>query len=233
MWITPISSGSKGNAYIVSDGQTSLLLDCGVPIEQIQKAFNYKVSYLAGCLVTHCHKDHCKAAKDVLSKGIDLYTSEGTIGAMGLISHRLRPVKSLANINIGTFTVTPFDTQHDVPEPLGFFLVSQITGERLLYFTDTYYLKYRFSGITHLMAECNYDLESIRRSIAAGYITESLAKRIIKSHMSLEHLIEMIKANDMKDLKQVYLLHLSDNNSDEKLYKDTIQRITGAEVYVC
>lgn len=233
MEINVMASGSTGNAYRVSDGTTSLLLDAGIPIKRIQAGLQYRVTSLQGCLVTHCHLDHSKAAKDLARLGVDVYTSEGTIDAMGLEGHRFKTVKSLQEVTIGSFKVLPFDVQHDAPEPLGFLLSSTKTGEKLLYFTDTYYLKYKFCGLTHIMAECNYDMESMRRSVEAGYIPPELAPRIIKSHMSLEHLMDMLRANDLSKVRQIYLLHLSDNNSNEARYCEAIQKLTGAEVYVC
>ena len=38
MEIMPIASGSTGNAYRVSDGESALLLDAGIPIRAIQIA---------------------------------------------------------------------------------------------------------------------------------------------------------------------------------------------------
>lgn len=51
--------------------------------------------------------------------------------------------------------------------------------------------------------------------------------------MSLEHLKDMLNANDLSNLQQIFLLHLSDNNSDEQQIKTEIERLTGVEVYVC
>lgn len=42
-----------------------------------------------------------------------------------------------------------------------------------------------------------------------------------------------MKANDLSRLQQIYLLHLSAENSNEAEMKREIQRLTGAEVYVC
>lgn len=232
MQIDVYASGSTGNAYRVSDSKTSLLLDAGIPIKRLQEFTGHRLTTIDGCLVTHCHGDHSKAVKDLVKMGVDVYTSAGTIAAMGLISHRLRPVKSLQEIVIGTFHVLSFDVQHDAPEPLGFLLTSTETGEKLLYFTDTYYLKYKFRGLTHIMSECNYDLDTMQSSVDAGYISPELAPRIIKSHMSLEHLMDMLRANDLSRVRQIYLLHLSNNNSNAERYRAEIQRLTGAEVYI-
>lgn len=233
MQIKVLASGSSGNAYIVSDGRTTLLLDAGIPLKAIQVGTNFTVRKIAGAFITHSHQDHSKAAKDLARYGVNIYTSRGTIEACGLTGHRLHPVKALQEITVGTFKVLPFDVEHDAPEPLGFLFASTATGEKLLYFTDTYFVRYRFNGLTHIMAECNYTQDGIDRSIAAGYIPVEMVPRLVKAHMSLEHLLEMLKANDLRQVRQIYLLHLSANNSEEQRMKEEVQRQTGAEVYVC
>jgi phosphoribosyl 1,2-cyclic phosphodiesterase len=233
MDIKILVSSSAGNAYRISDGRTSLLLDAGIPIKAIQVGCEFKVTQMDGCFVSHSHKDHSKAAKDLARLGVDIYTSQGTIEACGLSGHRIHAIKALQELTIGTFKVLPFDVQHDAPEPLGFLFTSVETGEKLLYFTDTYYIKYKFQGLTHIMAECNYDAETLQRSVDAGYIPIELVPRLVKSHMSLEHFLDLLKANDLSKVRQIYLLHLSNNNSDEKRFKEEVQKLTGAEVYVC
>lgn len=233
MDIKILASSSAGNAYRISDGRTSLLLDAGIPIKAIQVGCEFKVTRMDGCFVSHSHKDHSKAAKDLARLGVDIYTSQGTIEACGLSGHRIHAIKALQELTIGTFKVLPFDVQHDAPEPLGFLFTSVETGEKLLYFTDTYYIKYKFQGLTHIMAECNYDAETLQRSVDAGYIPIELVPRLVKSHMSLEHFLDLLKANDLSKVRQIYLLHLSNNNSDEKRFKEEVQKLTGAEVYVC
>jgi len=233
MDIKVFASGSSGNAYQISDGDTTLLLDAGIPFREIQKGCAYKVRQIDGCFVTHAHLDHSKAVHDLAKHGVDIYTSGGTIEARGLSGHRIHELKALQEIRVGSFQVLPFDVQHDAPEPLGFLFTSRSTGEKLLYFTDTYYIKYRFNALTHIMAECNYDTESVRRSVEAGYTPLERVPRLMKSHMSLDSLLDMLKANDLSKLRQIYLLHLSENNSDEKFMRESIQKLTGAEVYVC
>ena len=70
-------------------------------------------------------------------------------------------------------------------------------------------------------------------SVEAGYIPVELVPRLVRSQMSLEHLIMTLRANDLSRVRQIYLLHLSANNSDERRCREEIQKLTGAEVYVC
>lgn len=233
MEILTIASGSSGNAYRVSDGKTQLLLDAGIPYKEIQKALDFRTRDLAGVLITHEHGDHVKAAKDLAKAGINIYASAGTIEAAGLEGHRIKPVRALREFTVGTFRILPFDVQHDAAEPLGFLLESTATKERLLYFTDTYYVKYRFPAIHYLMAECNYSRERLQDSVDAGYVPKELVPRLLKSHMSLEHFQDFLRANDTTQLRHVYLLHLSNNNADAQKFKETVQRMTGTEVTVC
>jgi phosphoribosyl 1,2-cyclic phosphodiesterase len=233
MEIKVLASGSSGNAYRISDGKTSLLLDAGISLKAIQVGCSFKASQIKGCFVTHSHQDHSKAARDLARLGVDIYTSEGTIGACGFTGHRVHRIKALDELKVGTFKVLPFDVQHDAPEPLGFLFTSTETKEKLLYITDTCYIKYRFPGLTHILAEANYSQEAMWSSVEAGYTPIELVPRVVKSHMSLEHLIEMLRANDLTKVRQIYLLHLSDNNSDAEHFKEEVQRTTGAEVYIC
>ncbi len=233
MDIRVIASGSSGNAYRVSDGKTSLLLDAGIPFKRIQQALNFGVSRLSGCLITHSHGDHSKAVRDLIKAGVDIYTSDGTVHACKLVGHCVNVVKALEEFNIGTFRIMPFDVQHDAPEPLGFLITSFATGEKLLYFTDTYYIKYKFNGLNYIMGECNYSMNLIENSVKRGDIPAELAPRIVKSHMSLEHFLDFLRANDLSQVKQIYLLHLSANNSDAEFFKREVQRLAGTEVYVC
>lgn len=233
MEITVIASGSTGNAYRISDGQTAVLLDAGIPLKVIQRALNFRVRDLSGCLITHAHGDHVKAAGDLAKAGVNIYASQGTIDACRLSGHRIKTVRALEEFQVGTFAVLPFDVQHDAPDPLGFLITSRTTGEKLLYFTDTYYIKYRFEGLTHIMGECNYSMDIIEQSVRNGYIPPELVPRLVKSHMSLEHFTDLLKANDLRHVKQIYLLHLSNNNSDADRFKEAVQRLTGTEVYVC
>ena len=43
---------------------------------------------------------------------------------------------------------------------------------------------------------------------------------------------ELLKANDLSKVQQIWLLHLSDGNSDEKRFKREIQELTGKPTFI-
>lgn len=232
MNINVLASGSTGNAYIISDGQTSLLLDCGIPFRRIQEGCGFRTNDIAACLIGHEHKDHSKAAPELIRRGMDVYASAGTIETCGLSGHRVHIIKELARFEVGSFNILPFDVEHDAAEPLGFLIYSNMTGEKLLYVTDSYYIKYRFTGLTHMMIEVNYSLDILNSNIEADPNMAARKYRLLESHMSIDHLEDMLRANDLSQLRQIYLIHMSSDNGDEAAFKERIQRLTGAEVYI-
>lgn len=228
---TTLASSSRGNCFHVTDGSTRLLLEAGIPFKEIQRKLNFKTSEISGCLVTHEHKDHSKAAADVMRAGIDCYMSQGTINALGVSGHRIKVIRAHELVQIGTWWVLPFETQHDAAEPLGFLLISQ-AGDKLLFATDTYYVKYKFTGITHIALECNYDIDILNANIESGRIPVAMKNRLLQSHFSLANVKEFLKANDLSKVAEIHLLHLSSDNSDADRFKREIQELTGKCVYV-
>lgn len=229
--ITALASGSTGNCYHITDGHTRLLLECGITYREIQQGLNYQVTSLAGCLVSHEHGDHAKAIKDMVKAGVDCYMSRGTAEALGVTGHRIKPVKAREQFKVDTWTILPFDTVHDAAEPLGFLLANR-AGDKLLYLTDSAYCKYRFRGLTHLMLECNHSLDILRENVAAGIIPTDLKNRIIKTHFGLDNVKGFLRANDLSRVQEIWLLHLSQENSNAEQFKREIQSLTGKMVIV-
>ncbi len=157
--------------------------------------------------------------------------SQGTAEVLGLSGHRLNIIKTKQRFRIGTWTILPFETQHDAAEPLGFLLANQ-DGEKLLYATDTYFIRYCFQGLTHIMIEANYSLDILKRNVEAGAVPKKLKNRLLKSHFSLENMKRFLQANDLSNVEAIFLLHLSDGNSDAERFKREIQEISGKPVYI-
>jgi len=175
--------------------------------------------------------DHSKAVKDIMRAGIDCYMSRGTAEALGISGHRLHIIKAKQQFRIGTWTILPFETQHDATEPLGFLLANQ-AGEKLLYATDTYFIRYRFRGLTHIAVECNYSMDILKRNVDAGTLPKEFKNRLLKSHFSLENVKRFLQANDLSKVEAIFLLHLSDGNSDAERFKREVMELTGKPTYI-
>lgn len=59
-----------------------------------------------------------------------------------------------------------------------------------------------------------------------------LKNRLLTSHFSLENVKEFLKANDLSQVREIWLLHLSDGNSDQVRFKREIMELCGKPVYV-
>ncbi len=174
--------------------------------------------------------DHAKAAKYILAAGLDCYMSSGTAHALQLSGHRLHAVPALEQFRVGTFTVLPFATQHDCADPYGF-LIQSDAGDKLLFITDSYYCKYRFAGLTHIMIEANYKKSILDENIASGLVPGSLRNRIIKSHFEIENVKAFLGACDLSRCREIHLIHISSNNGDPAGFVDGIQAMTGIPTY--
>ena len=155
MELQVICTGSSGNAYILSAGEHALLLDAGLPIRAILREADWKT--LQGCLITHEHQDHAKAARELAGMGLQIYMTEGTLEAIngnGSLT-ALNAVQTLSPFDVGKFTVMAFETQHDASQPCGWLIRYKPTGETALYATDTYYLRYTFPGVDYWTVECH------------------------------------------------------------------------------
>ena len=223
MKLQVIGTGSKGNSYALHAGEEILLLDAGLPYKEILKALSYDTSKVIGCLVTHEHQDHSKACKDILKAGIGCYMSNGTQEALQIENWDCISVEGKKTFKIGSFDVMPFSTEHDAAEPFGFFIRNNVTCEKLVYMTDTYYSKYTFDNVDYWIVECNYIDELMQSDTETP---KALKNRLLESHMSLNRLVDMFKANNTKLASKIVLVHLSESRSDEKFMCHTIASVT-------
>lgn len=221
-----LGSSSSGNCYLIEVNNEKLILDAGVNFKIVQKELNFNFNGIEGVLITHEHMDHLKYATNFALYGIDIYASAGTFQKQNLVGHRFKVIKALKQFEVGNFVILPFDTQHDAAEPLGFLIQHKITGEKLLYATDTYYIKYKFNKLNYLLLECNYNKEIAKENAENGVINKTRYTRLLESHFSLDNVIKFLKSNDLSYVKNIILCHLSDTNSNQdimqsKVYEET------------
>lgn len=226
MQIKTIGSGSTGNCYQVTCGDNSLLLDAGISFKEMQKAIKFKTSTILGVLVTHCHLDHAGYVKEYMNNGLEIYMTQGTKDALQLPDdYRLHVIDIKKPFMIDDFKIMAIDTIHDAKEPCGF--VVGFEDKKLLYATDTMYLKYKIPNLTHIMLEANYEYDLLQERIESGEIVQSLGSRIMKTHMSLDTAIKYLNSIDKSKLETIIIIHLSKNNAKQNRFKERLQSETG------
>lgn len=229
MELKVIGTGSKGNAYLLENEQEALLIECGVNFKAIKQALNFNLSKVVGCILTHEHGDHAKSIKEVMNAGVNVSATEGTHAACGTtMHHRAYMMIPGPTYHLGNFKVKPFKIEHDAAEPCGFLINHPETGN-VLFLTDTMYSHYTFRNLHNIIIEANYSHEVIRVKLDDK---EFLKNRVMQSHMSLDTCIEFLRKNDLSKVNNVVLIHLSDGNSDEVLFRAEVTKATGKTVTV-
>ena len=227
MRIEILASGSAGNCYIVSDGETVLMIECGISFKAIKAKTNYFSTMPDGCLISHSHKDHCQAVEDIAKIGIPIYASSATQAEMSIGYYpRLHTMIDRQRFTIKTFEVVPLKMNHDV-YCLGFLIRSTVTGEKLFFATDTYYIDYIIPSCDYIMIEANYDVDIMNRRIIAGAHDLVAKERLVRSHMEIKSTLQWLQSNDLSKTRRIYLLHLSDGSSNAEEFKQKVMESTG------
>lgn len=228
---TSLASSSKGNAYVVSDGDTTLLLECGLTCKELQKRLGYQLSGVTACLVSHEHQDHAKAAAQLLRQGVPVYMSYGTAAAHKDVMDAAHIIKSGEVLNFGALTVMPFRTFHNTEEPLGFLVGDSRTGERLLFAVDTCNLGVTVGRLTYIAVECNYEAALLDRS---DRLTTIIKERIRHSHFEIENVIRWLHKQDLSGVLTIWLLHLSAVHSRAAAWETRFRReFPGINIIIC
>ena len=225
-----LASSSSGNAYIVADEQTKILLECGIPHKKLQKLSGFSLSEFKACLVTHEHKDHAKSVQELISSGMDVYMSCGT--AQALETDLAKLIEDMEQFNIGSLDIVPFTTFHDAKEPLGFLIKSRVDGDVLAFATDTVNLRYQFPGLNILAIEANYDKAILAK---CEKLPEKVRHRIENSHMEIDTLCDYLRSLDLSVCREIHLLHLSDATSHEEKFINKVKKAVpnGIKVTAC
>lgn len=142
--------------------------------------------------------------------------------------HEERKHIRYGKFDIDAFALTDMNgkfmhTNNDGSEcPCYGFLIEHEDMGKMLYITDTELVKWRFSGINHILVSCNYQKK---------YISDS-AKRahVLRGHMELETVKNFIKANKSNTLRTVILCHLSGDSADPEECLSEVQKVVGEGV---
>lgn len=229
MVLKVLGSSSQGNCYILENKNEALIIEAGVRFIEVKKALGFDIRKVSGCLITHQHNDHARYIKAMVESGFPTLALEEVWTAKGVTGSRAYCIERGKGYRFGRFKVLPFDACHDVP-CVGYLIDHPETG-RIMFLTDSCMCEYVFPGLNQVMIECNYSDAKLVEAINAGRTLPSQRERLMTSHMELNTCKGFLCANDLTNVANIVLLHLSNNNSDEKHFVSEIERQTGKVVY--
>ncbi|EFM11012.1 beta-lactamase domain protein [Paenibacillus curdlanolyticus YK9] len=231
---TVLSSGSTGNATIVTNDEHTVLVDAGLSakrIDQLLAERGVSGHDIDALFVTHEHSDHIKGLGAVARKfNIPVFANEATWGAMekhvGTIAPEKRNIMQTGEtFEFGSMKVQSYPISHDAVEPVGYCFTED--GYKLSLATDLGYVsdKVRQHIIDSdvLVLESNHDTEMLRM----GRYPWNIKRRILSD---VGHLSNVAAGEALCELmtdrtKRVYLAHLSLDHNVMELAKLTINGI--------
>ena len=229
-----LSSGSTGNATVVRNEDTTLLIDAGLSarrIDELMKERDMSGEELDGILVTHEHSDHIKGLGAVARKyNLPVYANEKTWEAMnrsiGNIAEENRIVMDSHEVmDFGTLRVEPFEISHDAAEPVAYTFYEGET--KLSVATDLGYMSDKVRDAIMdsdvLVLESNHDIEMLRM----GRYPWNIKRRILgdEGHLSNEAAGEALCDVMTGNTRRVYLAHLSREHNQQDLARMTVQNV--------
>lgn len=201
-----LGSGSSGNCYILENDNEALIIEAGIPFLEVKKELDFNVKKIVGVIVSHCHLDHSKFIGEYEKVGIPLF----------------KPYEDFSRIKLwGGFIIKPVELVHDVP-CFGFYIKHPDMGT-MVYASDTEYIKYRFKGLHHILVECNYD----KKLIPDDAVNRS---HVMTGHMELQTTLEFLRVNNNPDLRNVLLLHMSQNNANPEEFVAAAEKVVQCPV---
>jgi len=227
MKLSVLASSSKANGYLLHNKSEALVIEAGVSLLKVKKALDFRLDIIKGCIVTHRHKDHARALVAYANAGINILAPDDVFKEhQG--HHRFCAVVPGKGYTLGSFKVIPFEVQHDVP--CYGYLIDHPDAGRILFLTDTYLCEYTFPGLNHILIQANYCDDILEDNILNGIEHPSKRERLLTSHMELQTTQAVLMAQDLSNVQNIVLIHLSDRNSDEILFANQVSAVTGKPV---
>lgn len=250
-----LASSSSGNCFIftfeIKGMPVHIMLECGIPIRQIYTKLNnlgIGLDNIAACLITHAHGDHCCAARDISKRGIPLFASKGTLSCLYLKGTELEPEKPQKIVD-GLFAY-PFAVDHDIEGAYGFIL--KTAKETVIFINDhkKWYANLINFKPDYVFIECNYDhktvyaqMHDLEKKIKSPSFNEreklefqnrlKQHERNLNSHCSLFGTLKGLGKLNLKNCKQIFLMHLSDRYANEYRMKNEVYFATHIPTSVC
>ncbi|NLT98235.1 MAG: MBL fold metallo-hydrolase [Christensenellaceae bacterium] len=228
--LTPLFSGSSGNAILVSSQRSKVLIDAGVSGRKLEEALHSigeTVDDIKGILITHEHSDHIQGV-GILSRRYNIPvdatapTWEAACDKLGSVRSMLARVIGKEPFYIDDLLIEPFEIPHDAADPVGYCVTSG--HSRLAVATDLgcfpQEVERRLHACDLVLLESNHDLEML----IAGRYPYELKQRIRsrRGHLSNDDAAEAAVRLAYAGVSSILLGHLSRENNSEHLAFRTV-----------
>ncbi len=227
-----ISSGSKGNCYLVKAGEKIILIDAGISGKKIEEGLlqaGILANQVDAVLVTHEHSDHVKSIRMVCKKSEKayIYANRATWEQIAdeNLAERHRVFNSGEPFAIGDIEIMPFRLHHDAVEPVGYSITYK--GKKLSILTDTGYvceeIYDEIKDTDLLVLEANHEV-NVLKMCSYPY---QVKMRILGDHGHLSNtaaadcIVRILQGR--KKRLTVLLAHLSKENNTPEMAKITIR----------
>lgn len=233
MRVAMLGSGSRGNATLVVDGDTRILVDAGFSGRQLAdrlRAVGADPEQIDAVVITHDHRDHTRGMGVFARRfGAPIYLTPATRTACeGLLagSEKVYEYRPGRPFRIGPLRLEPFLTAHDAADPVAVTLTSERSGSRLGVATD---LGRPTEGIRHSLRRCDFLILEANHDeglLRAGPYPPSVQARIASSHGHLSNhaaarfAVELLHAR----LSGILLAHLSAECNRPELALEVVGR---------
>jgi phosphoribosyl 1,2-cyclic phosphodiesterase len=228
--LTLLGSGSSGNATLVSDGETHILVDVGLSgRETVRRLAECGISpdQISAIVLSHEHGDHCRGvAPFVKHLEVPVFLTDGAYGAAGLeLEDRKRQRFETGHaFDIHGFVFTPFAVPHDAADPVAFTIEKD--GVKIAIVLDLGYLSNlaveRLKGCDGIVIESNHDIHMLK----VGPYPWALKQRVMsrRGHLSNDMVAEYLSNGFDGRARHVVLAHLSEKNNLPELALLTARR---------
>lgn len=236
MRFASLGSGSGGNALLVEQGTTRLLLDCGFSVRETAqrlRRLGVEPDSVSGILVTHEHDDHAGGAFRFAARHrIPVWLTHGTLrGARGYLPDHfdapLHVIDSHTGFAIGDLGVQPYPVPHDAEEPTQFTFSDG--ARKLGVLTDagssTPHIEAMLQDCDALALECNHDLDMLKNGPYAWPLKQRILGR--QGHLDNASAAFLLHRLRRDRLQHVVALHLSEKNNTPALAQASLAAVLG------
>lgn len=233
-----LASGSGGNAVLVRAGELCMLVDAGLPIDELEKrlaAVRVPLHRLDAIALTHGHLDHARAS-GLLSKksGARLYCSQSVMSnasVRGARAMHVLPGRGTVSVRArqgrDELLLTSIPLPHDAEPTFAFRL--EHGGRRAAVCTDMgEFERGAAAGLADvevLVLEFNHDPELL----AKGPYSPALKRRVggPRGHLSNAQAAEVLRACAGASLHTLILAHLSRTNNRPEMALASARSVLG------